>query len=245
MALEQYLNPGETIIWEQKKHWHERLYLGFFLFFCLLLVPIYGLGIFLAIGVLSHGLRRLTGGYAITNRRVIAVTGLFSRNVEELPLERITAIEVKSPFSARIFGCGDLSFNPAKAGDIEANNLWVLNIKDPLGFRRLVMEQRDRLYGQSVGAVASLVASVVAEVRPPAPVARLAPPPVPGEEAEWYTTRNGQPQGPITAREMRVLAGSGNLGPNDLVWRAGMDNWTPAGKVKGLFEKELPVALPA
>jgi hypothetical protein len=53
--------------------------------------------------------------------------------------------------------------------------------------------------------------------------------------AEWFYHKDGQQFGPFTAVELRALASNGTLGPDDLVWKAGMTEWLPAGKVKGLF----------
>jgi serine/threonine protein phosphatase PrpC len=39
----------------------------------------------------------------------------------------------------------------------------------------------------------------------------------------WYYTHGGQTLGPVTAAQLRQLAGSGQLGPNDLIWPEGRD----------------------
>lgn len=53
---------------------------------------------------------------------------------------------------------------------------------------------------------------------------------------EWYYTINGQQApAPVSAAQLKQLAGSNQLQPTDLVWQEGMANWMPAGSVKGLF----------
>jgi hypothetical protein len=53
---------------------------------------------------------------------------------------------------------------------------------------------------------------------------------------EWFYTQNGQPApNPISAAELKQLAGAGQLQPTDLVWQEGMEGWKPAASVKGLF----------
>ncbi|KAB2849019.1 MAG: DUF4339 domain-containing protein [Hyphomicrobiaceae bacterium] len=43
----------------------------------------------------------------------------------------------------------------------------------------------------------------------------------------WFFYRNGQQQGPVTDEVFRQLVQSGQVGPSDLVWREGMQEWLP------------------
>src|SRR5438309_9100797 len=52
---------------------------------------------------------------------------------------------------------------------------------------------------------------------------------------QWFYARGDQQVGPILGQELRQLAVSGELLPDDLVWRDGMQQWAPAAKIKGLF----------
>jgi amino acid transporter len=52
---------------------------------------------------------------------------------------------------------------------------------------------------------------------------------------EWYYAKGNQQLGPVTAAQLKQLATSGQLSPEDLIWREGMANWESAGKVRGLF----------
>jgi len=53
---------------------------------------------------------------------------------------------------------------------------------------------------------------------------------------EWFYTQNGQAApAPVSSEQLRLLAGGGQLRPDDLVWKEGMPNWTPAASIKGLF----------
>jgi len=58
--------------------------------------------------------------------------------------------------------------------------------------------------------------------------------------AEWYYGKENKQHGPVSAAELKRLAQQGQLRPSDLVWREGMDEWTPASKVRGLFEDAAP-----
>lgn len=66
---------------------------------------------------------------------------------------------------------------------------------------------------------------------------------------EWYYAKDDQQIGPVSPAQLKQLAASGGLGPEDLVWREGMDEWTAARNVGGLFQgapaKAAPPAGPA
>lgn len=53
---------------------------------------------------------------------------------------------------------------------------------------------------------------------------------------EWYFEKNGNRQGPLSGSKLKQLAVSGQLAPDDLIWKDGMSDWKRAGNVKGLFE---------
>lgn len=54
-------------------------------------------------------------------------------------------------------------------------------------------------------------------------------------DIQWYYAHDEQQFGPISSAELKQLASAGELGPDDFVWREGMDEWAPASRVKGLF----------
>ena len=53
--------------------------------------------------------------------------------------------------------------------------------------------------------------------------------------AQWYYSKNGQQHGPVSSKQLKDLAASGELQPTNLVWKEGMKQWVAAGSVKGLF----------
>jgi len=61
---------------------------------------------------------------------------------------------------------------------------------------------------------------------------------------EWYYAKGDQQQGPVSSTELRQLAASGRVLPDDLVWREGMSEWVAASNVRGLFEGTPKVAEP-
>ena len=52
---------------------------------------------------------------------------------------------------------------------------------------------------------------------------------------QWFYEKNGNQYGPLDSHQMQALGKSGELGPNDLVWREGMQTKIPAAKYKGLL----------
>lgn len=57
-------------------------------------------------------------------------------------------------------------------------------------------------------------------------------------EVQWYYARNDQQFGPVSGTELKQLAEGGRLSPDDLLWREGMDAWTTAINLRGLFSEE-------
>lgn len=64
--------------------------------------------------------------------------------------------------------------------------------------------------------------------------------------AAWFIVRNGKEQGPVSAQQLRHLASTGQLRPDDLVRRNDMQARRPAREIKGLFGAATePPPLPA
>ena len=64
---------------------------------------------------------------------------------------------------------------------------------------------------------------------------------------QWHYSVAGEKKGPISSGELKRLASAGKLSRTDLIWKEGMANWAPAGKVKGLFpvqETSTPPRMP-
>jgi len=58
----------------------------------------------------------------------------------------------------------------------------------------------------------------------------------------WHYTKGGERHGPITAADLKHLTKTGQLSPDDLVWREDTKDWKKAGSIKGLFPS--PVVQP-
>ncbi len=57
---------------------------------------------------------------------------------------------------------------------------------------------------------------------------------------EWYYAKGDQQLGPVSPTELKRLADAGELQPDDLVWRDGMEDWKAANHVKKLFRRIQP-----
>lgn len=56
---------------------------------------------------------------------------------------------------------------------------------------------------------------------------------------QWHYSRQGEKFGPVGASKLKQLSRDGDLHPDDLVWRAGLPDWMPARKIKGLFPEAI------
>jgi len=53
--------------------------------------------------------------------------------------------------------------------------------------------------------------------------------------AQWYCVQNSVKTGPLTGRELKQLAASGQLSENDLIWKEGRAKPVKASEIQGLF----------
>ncbi|HWE93777.1 MAG TPA: DUF4339 domain-containing protein [Tepidisphaeraceae bacterium] len=62
---------------------------------------------------------------------------------------------------------------------------------------------------------------------------------------QWYYVRDGERRGPVTAEQLKGMAATGSLTPDDLVWTDYMSEWLPARRVPALvFPSAAPAAAP-
>lgn len=73
----------------------------------------------LAALLLANTIRREVRWYAMTERRLIRVGGVFRRVRVELPLSRVRMIAVDEPFVQRLFGVGNVLAASAATGGVE------------------------------------------------------------------------------------------------------------------------------
>lgn len=62
---------------------------------------------------------------------------------------------------------------------------------------------------------------------------------------DWFVSQGGERLGPLSEEQLRGLVIAKRLMPTDLIWRQGMPEWLPAGRIKGLFPQDsTPPPLP-
>lgn len=89
--------------------------------------------------------------YIITNRRVIQVTGVLSKEVLDTSLEKLTDVKMNQSFFGRLFNYGDIEILTAselgvnlfqRIGDPVEFKTAMLNAKEELGFGEVPMQSR-------------------------------------------------------------------------------------------------------
>jgi RNA polymerase subunit RPABC4/transcription elongation factor Spt4 len=57
---------------------------------------------------------------------------------------------------------------------------------------------------------------------------------------EWHYSKGDEKRGPISSADLKQLAASEELSPDDLVWKQDWPEWRPASSIKGLFVRSSP-----
>ena len=162
--IESNLVPGETVIYQTRLHWIVML--GHLLVGCLLLglpaiILIYyalrqdgidpptvhlmeaggaALLICAVVAIIMGMVRRNSTEMAVTNRRVVIKTGLFSRKTIEMLLNKVESIEVSEPAFGRMLGYGTIVVI-GTGGTPEPFH----KVAHPLEFRSRVQQEIEKL----------------------------------------------------------------------------------------------------
>jgi uncharacterized membrane protein YdbT with pleckstrin-like domain len=90
-------------------------------------------GLLAAETALKAWIRRVTTEFAVTDRRVIYKTGLFSRHTLEMNRSKVESVDVEQPFLGRVFGYGTVILRGTGA-----TREPIYHIADPLTFRSFI-----------------------------------------------------------------------------------------------------------
>ena len=85
-------------------------------------------------------LRRMTTELAVTNKRVIAKSGLISRSTVELNLTKVESVRVEQSMLGRMLGYGSIF-----VGGTGATHAPVRFVEDPLTFKQAVTNATDAI----------------------------------------------------------------------------------------------------
>ena len=58
--------------------------------------------------------------------------------------------------------------------------------------------------------------------------------------SDWYYAANNEQKGPVNESELKANLASGKLPADTLVWKDGMDNWTPSNQVAAFTFRPAP-----
>lgn len=147
--VQRVLQPGETVAHQAHLHWLIFIRaIGFLIVALVFLLgeltsrpgePIIAtaivvVGCFFLLLAAESGLRawirRVTTEFAVTDRRVIYKTGLFSRHTLEMNRSKVESVDVDQPLLGRIFGYGTVVLR-GTGSTFEP----IYHIADPLTFR--------------------------------------------------------------------------------------------------------------
>jgi len=230
------LVTGETVIRREQQHWILPFYiagkwvaLAFGVFVVSLLLNLWipagnggilgGLGslistlltwitivalLIAAVGFVWSALRWRSQEYVLTDQRVIHVRGVVTKQSSDSVLESLSDAKIEIPMLGRMMGWGNMVLMTAN----ESGNERMLALKDPIGFKKAVLEAKTArtLRMNTAAYTASNVAAGVAPAAAaPAPVP-VAPP------------LHAAPSGEDVTRTLTALAGlrdSGAITPEE------------------------------
>jgi uncharacterized membrane protein YdbT with pleckstrin-like domain len=136
--VESNLLSGETVVYRAEISLWSVAHL---IFFGVILLVAYGLGI---VFLLWAFIRYKTTEFAVTDKRIIAKTGLISRNTVEMFLDKVESLHVEQTVAGRILNFGTITIRGT--GSTEEP---IKNISAPLALRKQFMQAAD-LYRQKV-----------------------------------------------------------------------------------------------
>lgn len=103
-------------------------------------------GIIISLFTMGIGLLLIPFGFlvlrsseaGITNKRLIAKAGLIKRNTVEIPIKKVSSLQIRQGIFGRIFGYGSLVIS-----DTGSSHAPIRYIKDPMRFRQKFFETQE------------------------------------------------------------------------------------------------------
>jgi len=130
--VDSNLMSGEVVKYQAKV---SKWSLAPLIFFGFLLLPLYGLGLVL---FLSAWIQLKTTEFAVTDRRLIAKTGLVSRRTVEMFLDKVESLNVDQGVIGRVFDFGTVTIRGTGSTSEP-----IKSISAPLSLRKSFMEAAD------------------------------------------------------------------------------------------------------
>jgi uncharacterized membrane protein YdbT with pleckstrin-like domain len=176
--LEGMLGQNERIVLETRQHWFvlfSNILLEIILTLLLIVgviaattvFPLAAIGFVLLLVPLGGMLRDIliwyNREYIVTNRRVIQISGVFSKNVVDSSLEKVNDVKMSQSFFGRVFDYGDVEIMTASEIGV---NLFK-RIGNPVRFKTAMLNAKEKLgfddvgvQGKSTEDVPSLIAKL-------------------------------------------------------------------------------------
>jgi len=160
--LEGLLGENEQIILATHQHWFVlfgKIFLELLLIVIIIVAvlstytiyPLAFYGIFLVVvpmlGMLNDILVWRNRAYIVTNRRVIQISGVFSKDVVDSSLEKVNDVKMSQSFLGRVFGYGDIEI--LTASELGVNLFHEIN--EPVEFKQAMLNAKERMGYDEVG----------------------------------------------------------------------------------------------
>ena len=137
--VDDNLMPGEQVTHRTRLHW--TVFVSLKALLTLLLAPL---------------VARATSEFAVTNRRVIQISGVLSKDVVDSSLEKVNDVKMSQSFLGRMFGFGDIEILTASELGV---NLFH-QIADPVEFKTAMLNAKERLGFEEIGQIAHAVEDI-------------------------------------------------------------------------------------
>lgn len=171
--LEELLGENERVLLETHQHWFV-LFNKIFLEIALIAIIVAGtlfayaatasslaLAGFILVLVPLIGMTRdimtwRNNAYIVTNRRVIQISGVLSKDVVDSSLEKVNDVKMSQSFWGRMFGFGDIEILTASELGV---NLFH-EIANPVEFKTSMLNAKERLGFEEIGQMAHAVEDI-------------------------------------------------------------------------------------
>ena len=173
--LEGLLGEHEQIVLETHQHWFV-LFNKIFLELVLIAIivaavvigmafsqlAVYGLILVLVpiIGLVRDVMIWQNNAFIVTNRRVIQISGVFSKEVVDSSLEKVNDVKLSQSFFGRMFNFGDIEILTASELGV---NLFH-EIADPVAFKTAMLNAKEKLGFEEIGQMAHAVEDIPAMI---------------------------------------------------------------------------------
>jgi uncharacterized membrane protein YdbT with pleckstrin-like domain len=156
--INSFLGEKEKILLAARQHWF--LLFGSIIFeFVVILIlisavsvlsismdnPLFGFGYLLIIVPLASMVKDILVYYnrqfIVTNRRVIEISGVFSKNVTDSSLEKVNDVKMMQSIAGRVFNFGSIQI--LTASELGANEFRFIG--DPIKFKTAMLNAKERM----------------------------------------------------------------------------------------------------